>query len=58
MRRNTAKPLALSKETLKNLTDLSGKTLEGVVGGTSYPLNCSQSNCPSCGDNTKRWCCL
>jgi hypothetical protein len=57
MRRKAVKPLVLNKETLRNLADLPGKALAGVVGA-SYPLNCSVSNCASCGDNTKRYCCL
>jgi hypothetical protein len=53
MKTKTAKALVLSKETLKNLEDLSGKSLEEAAGGT-YTWSCS-CLC-SGGQNTKRCC--
>jgi hypothetical protein len=58
MRKQTAKNLALNKETLRSLVDVPGKVLENAAGGTSYPLNCTNSNCPSCGNSPRHWCCF
>jgi hypothetical protein len=54
MKAKTAKALVLSKETLRNLVELSGKSLQEAAGGT-YTWSCS-CNC-SGGQNTKT-CCL
>ena len=53
MKTKTAKALVLSKETLKNLEDLSGKSLEEAAGGT-YTWSCS---CNCSGGQNSRGCC-
>ena len=54
MKGKTAKALVLSKETLRNLEELSGKALQEAAGGTVYTWSCS-CNC-SGGQNTRTCC--
>jgi len=56
MRRKTAKSLTLSKETLRNLVDLSGKSLQQAAGGT-YTWSCS-CECSNCELDGSKSCCL
>lgn len=54
MKRRTSKPLALNKETLRHLEDLSGSLLQEAAGGTVYTWSCS-CDCSN-GDNTQTCC--
>jgi hypothetical protein len=53
MKGRTAKALVLSKETLRNLEELSGKSLQEAVGGT-YTWSCS---CRCSGGQNSKGCC-
>jgi hypothetical protein len=53
MKRKISKPLALNKETLRHLEDLSGKLLQEAAGGT-YTWSCS---CECSNGNMTKTCC-
>lgn len=54
MKRKTSKPLALNKETLGALEDVSREGLEKVAGGSTGSYCCSD-----CGDDGgSKSCCL
>jgi hypothetical protein len=57
MKRKTSKPLALNKETLRHLENLSGELLREAAGGatTVYTWSCS---CDCSGGNNSKTCCL
>ncbi len=55
MKRKTSKPLALNKETLRHLEDLSESLLQEAAGGSVNTWSCS---CQCSGGNNSRTCCL
>ncbi len=57
MKRKSSKPLALNKETLRHLENLSGELLREAAGGatTVYTWSCS---CECSGGNNSKTCCV
>jgi hypothetical protein len=57
MKTKGGKPLALNRETLRNLEDLSGALLREAAAGTSPTASCS-CDCSACNRPASKSCCL